>query len=170
MKKNLVLIVVFIVFFIAGFYFLNKNPKENIEPAPVDFSHYVHTTQHKIKCLNCHRGADKEARAGIPNIDMCSLCHSKIINPSSVKEKQVYYFVTNNKTIPWQNYYRVPDFVYFSHRRHVKIGKLDCIQCHIDMSEQTSPVIKKFKPVEMQFCLDCHKQRNITTDCGNCHH
>ncbi|HSD63914.1 MAG TPA: cytochrome c3 family protein [Ignavibacteriaceae bacterium] len=170
MKKKIIFIITFLIFCIAGFYIINANSGKNIESVPVSFSHYVHTKQHKIKCLNCHRNVTKEVRAGIPNIEMCSLCHSKIINPSSEKEKQVYNFVKNNKPIPWQYYYTVPDYVYFSHQRHVKIGKLDCVLCHGDMTEQTSPVLKKFTPIKMQFCFDCHKERNITTECGNCHH
>lgn len=170
MKRIIVFIITFLIFCITGFYILNENVKQNVNSVPVSFSHYVHTRQHKIKCLSCHRGAVKEARAGIPNIETCSLCHSKILNPSSEREKQIYDFVKNNKKIPWRNYYMVPDYVYFSHRRHVKLGKIDCVSCHGDMSDQTSPVLKKFTPIKMQFCFDCHTERKITTDCGNCHH
>ncbi len=170
MKNKIIILIIFIIFLIVGFYIFNKFSKQNIEAVPVSFSHYVHTKENKIKCLNCHRGAIKEARAGIPKIEDCSMCHSKIINPSSEREKQVYNYVKNNKPIPWQTYFNVPDYVYFSHLRHVKIGKLECVSCHGDMTEQTSPELKNVKPFKMQICLDCHKEKNITTDCGNCHH
>ena len=170
MKNKIIITIVFIISSIAGFYLFNNFSKQNIKPAPVLFSHYVHTKEHKIKCLNCHRGAVRDMRAGIPNIETCSICHSKIINPSSEREKQVYYYVKNKKQIPWVSYYVVPDYVYFSHMRHVKIGKLDCVVCHGDMTKQTSPMLKEVKPFKMQVCFDCHQEQKITTDCGNCHH
>lgn len=170
MKNKIIYIILFIGCTLAGFYFFNREPMQSSESVVVLFSHYVHTKQHKIKCKNCHQGIEKQARAEIPNIETCSMCHSKIINPSSEREKQIYNYVKNNKLIPWQNYFVVPDYVYFSHQRHVKLGKLDCELCHGDMTLQTSPVLKNYRPFKMSVCFDCHTERKITTDCSNCHH
>jgi hypothetical protein len=170
MKNNILISVVSLICLSAGFYFFYSSPSQIRENAPVLFSHYVHTKEHKIKCVNCHRGVETQMRAGIPNTDYCSMCHSTLINPSSEREKVIYQIVQSNKIIQWQTYYNLPDYVYFSHRRHVEIGKLDCSACHGDMSEQTSPELKNFNPVTMQFCFNCHKEKGITTDCGNCHH
>jgi len=170
MKNKIILAALFIVFVIAGFYLVDNNSNQNAVSVPVSFSHFAHTSKHKIKCIVCHRGVKTEVRAGIPDIQICSLCHSRIINPSSKREKQIYNYVKENKRIPWENYFRVPDYVYFSHRRHVRLGKLDCTECHGDMKKQTSPVLKNFKPFKMQFCFDCHLKEKVTSDCGNCHH
>ena len=170
MKNILGLIIIFIVCSVAGFLFFNITQKPKPLPVAISFSHYVHTTQHKIKCKNCHQNINNEERAGIPNIEICSLCHSTIINPASDLEKQVFKYVTDNKPIPWESFYVVPDYVYFSHRRHVKIANIDCVVCHGDMTTQTSPVLKNVRPFEMKVCFDCHQTKNITTECANCHH
>lgn len=170
MKNKILILILALIGFVVGVYIFSGKPKQKSEITPVSFSHYVHTKLHKIKCVSCHQGVNSQMRAGIPNIEICSMCHSTIINPSSEKEKQVYNYVKDNKLIPWRNYYTVPDYVYFSHRRHVKIGKLDCIVCHGDMTGQTSPELINFKPFKMQVCFNCHEEKKVTTDCGNCHH
>jgi hypothetical protein len=170
MKKTINFFILFIVFAIAGFYFFNKVPINNTGTGDVTFSHYVHTKQHNIKCKICHQNYEKQERAGIPTVETCAICHSEIINPKSEKEKKINEYVTNNKPIVWLNYYRVPDYAYFSHKRHVKIGNLDCVLCHGDMTEQKSKELTNFQPFLMDNCVNCHKQRNITIECGNCHH
>ncbi|MCL5029180.1 MAG: cytochrome c family protein [Bacteroidetes bacterium] len=170
MKNKLFVIILFIIGAAAGYFIFDHQSKSSIDSYPVPFSHYVHTSQHKIKCVNCHRGVETDARAGIPNIDYCSMCHSTLINPSSKREKIIYDLVKENKPIIWKVHYTVPDYVYFSHRRHVKLGKLECTECHGDMTKQDSPDLKNYSPIMMPFCFNCHEQKDITTDCGNCHH
>jgi hypothetical protein len=170
MKRKSSYYIIFIVCAAAGFYFFNKGETLPASTAEMSFSHFVHTKQHNIKCMICHKGINTQMRAGIPNIETCSVCHADIINPNSKEEKKINEFVTSNKLIAWQNYYRVPDYVYFSHRRHVKLGNLDCKLCHGDMTEQKTKVLTNFRPVEMDGCVDCHKKSNITVECNNCHH
>ena len=169
--KNKIFITLFsLIGVIVGFYIFYHNPKQSNDIDPVSFSHYVHVKEHKIKCINCHRGTDTQIRAGIPDIDVCSTCHSSIINPASNREEQVYNFVKDNKNIPWRTFFNVPDYVYFSHRRHVNIAKLDCTACHGDMTSQDSSNLKNIHILLMQDCVKCHEEKNITTECGNCHH
>ena len=170
MKNKLFVLILFVIGAAAGYLIFNHKSASPTDDYPVPFSHYVHTSQHKIKCVNCHRGVESDARAGIPNIDYCSMCHSTLINPASKREKIIYNLVKENKPIVWKVHYTVPDYVYFSHRRHVKLGKLDCTACHGDMTKQDSPDLKNFSPIMMPFCFNCHEQKDITTDCGNCHH
>ena len=170
MKNILSFLALFIISAIAGFYFFRKVQMPKNLPVAISFSHYVHTKQHKMECKNCHHNINTQQRAGIPNIETCNLCHANIINPQSEEERKIYNYVKDNKLIPWQSYYVVPDYSIFSHRRHVKIGNLECGLCHGDMTTQTSPILNNYQPFEMKVCVDCHKQRNITTECNNCHH
>lgn len=170
MKIKILIPVISLICLAAGVYIFYNSAAQTEEIDPVSFSHYVHTKEHKIKCVNCHRGAETQMRAGIPNTDYCSMCHSTLINPTSKREKVIYQIVKSNKTIQWRTYNNLPDYVYFSHRRHVKLGKLECTACHGDMTGQTSPALKNFSPIKMQFCFNCHEAKGITTDCGNCHH
>lgn len=170
MKNKIFILILFVTGIFAGYIILSSLLKTPPTGDSISFSHYVHTKEHKIKCRNCHRGVFTQDRAGIPNVKLCAVCHSKLLNPKSLKEKTVYEYVKKNKTIKWNIYYHVPDYVLFSHRRHVKLGKLDCTDCHGDMREQMSPDLKNVSPVKMKFCFNCHEEKKITTDCGNCHH
>lgn len=170
MSKQVLFFILFLVGFGLGIYIVYEFTKNPTKVDPIAFSHYVHTKEHKIKCVSCHRGAKTQERAGIPNVKLCSTCHSTLMDSSSAKEKVIYQYVKKREIIPWKIYYHVPDYVNFSHRRHVNFGKLDCVTCHGDMREQTSPELKNFTPVKMQVCFQCHEEKKITTDCGNCHH
>jgi len=170
MKIKLLVLILFIIGGAAGYYIMNTHAKSNAVNYPVPFSHYVHTTKHKIKCVNCHRGVETQEKAGIPNIDYCSMCHSTLMNPNSKREKIIYDLVQKNQPIQWKVHYYLPDYVLFSHRRHVKLGKLECTDCHVDMTKQDSPNLKGFSQIMMPLCFNCHQEKDITTDCGNCHH
>ena len=168
MKKILILLVTAIGF-AAGMYAVRSAiDKHYAFTQPIDFSHYVHNTKYKIPCMACHQRVLFDARAGIPNVDVCSACHFSLVKKMP-KEEQVFKYVKSHKQIPWLSIYYVPDFVYFSHRRHVGIGKLDCKLCHGDMGSLTSPPTTQFLHIRMQNCINCHEQRHVSTDCGQCH-
>jgi hypothetical protein len=118
--------------------------------------------------MACHQHVLTNARAGIPNIEVCSACHSSPLK-GGPGEKLVYDYVTEHKQIPWYSIYYVPSYAYFSHRRHVGIGKLECTECHGDMASLASPPTKQFLQVKMSNCLNCHVKRHVTTDCSHCH-
>ncbi len=169
MKNKIFVLLLFLISLIAGLFIVNNKSNNTVETDTVSFSHYVHAKERKIKCMNCHRGVETQSRAGIPDVKLCSVCHSRLMNPASTEEKKIYELVKQNKTISWEINYTVPDYAYFSHRRHVKLGKLECSNCHGNMGEQTSPKLKNFYPLKMQVCLQCHESKKITTDCGSCH-
>ena len=170
MKIKLFVFILFIVGAAVGFYIMKSHSDNNPKDFPVPFSHYVHTSLHKIKCVNCHRGVLTQERAGIPDIKYCGMCHSTLMNPKSKRERIIYNLVKENKPIKWMVHYHIPDYVMFSHRRHVKLGKLPCIDCHVDMTKQDSPELKGFTQIMMPKCFNCHQEKDITIDCNNCHH
>ncbi len=84
------------------------------------------------------------------------------------------------KSIEWSRIYRLPDFVYFSHERHVNAGKqhamqgdrqvdtgLDCSECHgkVEWMETMHQVTS----LKMGWCVSCHKAKNAPRDCWTCH-
>ena len=71
--------------------------------------------------------------------------------------------------IPWNRVYSQPDYVFFSHRRHVVVAKLDCANCHGDMGSLSSPPIRPAVDQSMDWCMNCHQQRQASTDCVSCH-
>lgn len=168
MKKVLVVLAA-VTGFAAGAFIVNRviNSEDRLVQ-PINFSHAVHAGKFKIPCMACHQNVLTNARAGIPNIEVCSACHFSPLK-GTAGEKLVYNYVTNHKEIPWYSIYYVPDYAYFSHRRHVAIGKIECKQCHGDMAALTSPPTKQFLQIKMSNCLNCHAERHVTTDCSHCH-
>ena len=97
----------------------------------------------------------------------CATCHTgEDENPGA---KAVRDYVSENKPIPWKKIYNVPDHVYFSHRRHVALAKLDCAVCHGDMSKAEAPVTRQAVKITMERCVDCHDKMKVTNDCLACH-
>jgi len=135
---------------------------------PVAYNHNLHVVENDMDCLDCHRYAERNARASIPNIEVCIDCHEEAVSESPA-EAALLNYISENKLIPWRQVYEVPDHAYFSHRRHVKLGRLECSTCHGDISKQTTPIVAPVTEVVMEWCIECHKQRNVSTDCYACH-
>ena len=56
--------------------------------------------------------------------------------------------------IPWVKVHDIADYVYFNHSAHVSAG-VGCAECHgrVDQME----VVETVKPLNMGWCLDCHR-------------
>jgi hypothetical protein len=99
-------------------------------------------------------------------------CHDPkepLTDPVSLEEKKLFEYFKKDKEIPWIRIYRVPDFVYFSHRRHVVHGKLDCKVCHADMTKREKPLSYELIKISMKNCIACHKKSKVNHDCVTCH-
>jgi menaquinone reductase, multiheme cytochrome c subunit len=136
---------------------------------PIAYNHKVHIENAGLHCTDCHVHAMDMASATVPSLEVCQNCHSTEPVSKSPEELKVLKYVADKKEIPWIRIYKVPDHVYFSHRRHVTGGKLECAACHGNMNEQTKPVTTAFLPVKMVNCMNCHKQRKVSNDCLACH-
>jgi hypothetical protein len=60
---------------------------------PIPFSHRIHATEKQISCVFCHSEAIDTDVAGIPPLETCMLCHSKIIiyYPQVADLRERYY-------------------------------------------------------------------------------
>jgi hypothetical protein len=63
----------------------------------------------------------------------------------------------------------LPPHVYYSHRRHVVLGKLECVRCHGGIADTISPPTRPLVQISMDFCTGCHNQSKVTNDCKSCH-
>ena len=70
------------------------------------------------------------------------------------------------KAIPWVRVYRIPTYVYFSHRVHTKAGAT-CETCHGPVRERD--VITKEISHNMRSCMACHAATKARNDCATCH-
>jgi hypothetical protein len=134
---------------------------------PIQFSHKAHVEK-GLPCDGCHQSVEKAASAGIPKTEICMMCHQTAITDSPEEEK-VRQYAEKGQQIPWRRVYEVQGHVYFSHRRHVALGGLECAQCHGAVAESAAPVTVAAVPVRMDRCMGCHVQRNANTDCDACH-
>jgi hypothetical protein len=57
--------------------------------------------------------------------------------------------------IPWVKVHDLPDFVYFTHKRHVKAG-LECQECHGEVQDDMT-VARRVSELTMGWCLSCHE-------------
>lgn len=102
-----------------------------------------------MKCVSCHTGVELKERAGFPAIDQCKTCHTEMAA----------------RKIPSQRVYKLPDFVFFAHAKHVATA--ECSTCHGPVMEQDA--VKLQQPLKMKWCVDCHKQNKATLVCVTCH-
>jgi c(7)-type cytochrome triheme protein len=63
--------------------------------------------------------------------------------------------------------YRLPEFVYFSHRVHTAKAGVSCETCHGPVRERD--VIAKEVVLNMRACMACHTEKKARNDCSTCH-
>jgi hypothetical protein len=73
--------------------------------------------------------------------------------------------MTRKRPIEWKRF-AVPDFIYFSHKRHIKAG-LECAACHGDVASMKR--VRRVSNLVMGWCVSCHRVRNAPMDCYTCH-
>ncbi len=163
---------------------------ENYKPEqPIKYSHKLHAGTLGIECKYCHNSVEKSKSAGIPTVNVCMNCHKavgegpeygtteiqKIYDAAGFDAEKVAY-TGETEPIRWVKVHNLPDHVYFNHSQHVKVGGLDCKQCHGDMTKET---IGRVMPIEelnaldenkikftrptltMGWCIECHGQKEI---------
>lgn len=158
--------IIFVAFFLAGAWAFLAIYKSQGKHQPVAYNHRKHI-EAGLECATCHTGiAEGSAHARLPGMEICLGCHASDDNP---KTKPIRDFAANNKPIPWKRVYRVAEHVYFSHRRHVGVAKLDCAVCHGDMTKKETPVARQAVPISMGRCIACHRQSRVSVDCLACH-
>lgn len=135
---------------------------------PIEFPHDIHTASIKnkgnaINCLYCHSYARRSPVAGIPTLAKCMGCH-KYVATDKERIKQLTQYWEQGNPIPWKKVHDLPDFVYFTHERHIQRFAFKqgqpvqqvCGYCHGDIKTMT--VAEKRKPLTMGWCLKCHEQ------------
>ncbi|OHB64042.1 MAG: cytochrome C [Planctomycetes bacterium RBG_13_60_9] len=133
---------------------------------PIPFSHRVHAGDKQIGCLLCHPGAFTTAVAGLPPVETCMLCHSRIIiHYPQIERVRRHY--EQGEPIWWVRVSNLPDLTHFDHSMHL-ISGVDCGRCHGDIKAMDRIVLpQKF---DMGFCIQCHRENNATHDCFACHY
>ncbi len=148
--------------FLDKYIFMEMAPKQ-----PINFSHKIHAGDNEIPCQQCHIYARRSRVSGVPSVQRCMGCH-KTVRIDSPEIKKLHSYWNSEKPIPWIKVHDVPDYVYFTHKRHIKRG-LRCQECH--GAVETMDIVERQFPIAMSWCLNCHKSKNPPgpADCWECH-
>ena len=149
---------------------------ENVEQ-PIEFPHNIHVKDNGINCMYCHTYARRSKVAGIPPTSKCMGCHKVIATDKPRIQKLTEYWEKKSPP-PWKKVHDVPDFVHFTHEKHLKRFVFDrdfpvenvkevCAFCHGEVENMT--VAHKVKPLNMGWCKNCHMNNGGPGDCWKCH-
>jgi hypothetical protein len=138
---------------------VNRSPAV---PQPIAFNHLIHIEGEALDCDFCHEYIRDGAHAGLPNAEICSECHD---TPQGESEEaaRVTELIDQGQPLRFNKLFRLPDHVFYTHRRHVGIGELECQECH------ELPPERPLVSMSMEYCMDCHRERGETLDCNACH-
>ena len=135
-----------------------------VAPQPVPFDHLKHSSL-GLDCQQCHASAREIERAGFPPTAQCMLCHETVKkNEPAIQELARLH--QEGKEPSWVRVYQLPDFVHFSHSRHLK-ASLECAVCHGPVEEQV--ILAKEVSTSMRVCVACHVEKQASIDCDACH-
>ena len=169
-RYRLAVFAVFLFLWVGGMGIavtaISLRKAERIAPhQPVNFSHRVHIKNAGLNCVYCHQYVESSPSAGAPAVEVCIKCHNVVAKdrPQIVRLRRHW----EEKTpIEWVRVYSIPDFIYFTHKRHVKAG-LDCSVCHGDVANMER--MGRVRKLNMGWCIGCHRKRNAPIDCVTCH-
>lgn len=166
---------------------INLGRQQGYAPTqPIAFSHKLHAGINQIDCKYCHYGAERGKQAIIPSPSICMNCHkfveggpdanfkannglagpgndsseiAKIYTAVGWDKETQTYDATQAKPIEWIRIHNLPDHVYFNHSQHVKIGELECQECHGPIEEMDK--VEQFAPLSMGWCINCHRTKQV---------
>lgn len=135
-------------------------------PPPRPFNHEAHSVR-GISCTDCHEGAEKEAKAGMPSKAFCMNCHEDLDKEKDKPlEKKVAWFLDESGEPLWATFGRQKEEIKFSHAAHA--GKTACVGCHAGMDKNTGLIPQG--PQRMTSCIACHLEKApAKRECSVCH-
>lgn len=143
---------------------------------PIFYRHDVHAGQYRMDCRYCHFAAEVSASPGMPTVQTCMGCHiiAGAGNPEVQKLRDAW---NERRPIEWVEIHVVAPFVRFPHNRHVRsdsgaFKQLEpiqkCEECHGPVRRMAQ--VYQHASLKMGWCVDCHEQSQVSTDCTVCHY
>ena len=178
-KRKWVMLASMVLLLVAAAVVLAARMREagSLPPQPIAFNHRLHLERVQgIACQDCHQFVASQTYAGLPSKYVCLGCHDPDADqaaPAAEASKpalaSLMAFAGIDGDIPWHRVTATHPDVFFSHRRHVTVAKLDCRVCHPEMPECTSPPTQGPITMRMDTCLQCHEKNHASVDCVSCH-
>lgn len=132
---------------------------------PIAFPHTIHAGKLSLPCDFCHLFVGRSREAGAPPLEKCMSCHRTVATDRD-EIRKLTRFYEEKQPVEWIRIHSLPDFIYFSHKRHVKAG-VDCSECHGNVREMKK--IRRVSSLKMGWCVSCHRVRGASRDCATCH-
>jgi hypothetical protein len=140
--------------------------RSDSEPVqPINFPHTIHAGTMRLPCTFCHLFVERSRFATAPPLQICLGCHRTIATDREEIKKLTRYY-EEKRPVEWKRVYALPDFIYFSHKRHIKAG-LECAECHGDVAGMKR--VRRVSNLVMGWCVSCHRARGAPVDCYTCH-
>ena len=154
---------------------------------PIEYSHKLHAGKLGIECQYCHFNARRSIHAGVPTTETCMNCHKLVPTEGRSEQAQadlakLKEHYESGEPIPWVKVHDLPDFVHFTHKRHVQ-GGVECQECHGEIQDDMTVAVRVGE-LTMGWCLNCHEshpkvdenygahaelRRAEMKDCWTCH-
>ena len=125
--KPALLLLVGLIGLVAGVVIDNTVFTDRKPDQPINFSHKIHAGDNEIPCQYCHASAASTPSAGVPAVSRCMGCHN-LIATDRPEILQLAQYWADQEPIAWIKVHDVPDFVHFTHKRHIQAG-LECQSC-----------------------------------------
>ena len=151
--------------FVAGRSLLRP---ESAIVQPIAFNHEKHTQELEIVCRECHQYYETGEHSGLPTLTTCRSCHEEPLT-GSPEEQKIQTLSASGQDDVFRKLFRLPDHVYYSHRRHARVAGIACEACHGGIALTTRPPTVPQVRITMDFCLDCHRKTGASSDCTGCH-
>ncbi|MEM8873962.1 MAG: cytochrome c3 family protein [Planctomycetota bacterium] len=123
---------------------------------PVPYSHALHVGQLGMDCRYCHTTVDEAGFAAIPSTQTCMNCHTAV-ETESLKLAPVRESWETGQPIEWTKVHDLADYSYFNHSAHINKG-IGCYSCHGRVDHMGEEGVYQAEPLNMGWCLDCHRQ------------
>lgn len=127
---------------------------------PIPFSHRFHVRELRIDCMYCHLGTERSETGVVPSLEVCMGCHRTAgAGLEPIQELQDHW--NRGEPVRWEWVSKLPDFVQFPHRAHVRTG-IQCQECHGPVEDMDR--VYRWAPLTMGWCLECHRSQPQETD------
>lgn len=135
---------------------------------PVAFNHRSHTVGLQLGCEFCHQYVLTGAHAGLPAPQVCGYCHT-VPRGESAEAARLTQLLSDGTSFRFNKLFQLAGHVNYTHRRHVGVAELECVNCHGAIADTETPPVRPLIRIDMNFCIGCHEDRGQTVDCVACH-
>ena len=102
----------------------------------------------------------------MPSLFDCQGCHALIKGSDDTMRTEIDKLDQLWRTetpLVWSKRNDLPDFVFFSHQSHARVG-VECETCHGDvMKQEQEAATGLIDPLDMGWCVDCHKEQHLVS-------